>query len=116
MKRFAALANAGASHQMAMCAIGRELRKRGHQFLLLGTEFQAKQLRLSDIPFQILGRGGKDPVQQYFDLSIQKNFHTAGKWRGPLHGIPWGGKDLRFRLGQALLPCLDVSSDFIASR
>ncbi len=56
---------------MAMCAIGRELRKRGHQFLLLGTEFQAKQLRLSDIPFQILGRGRKDPVQRYFERVLQ---------------------------------------------
>jgi zeaxanthin glucosyltransferase len=66
MTRFAAVANAGASHQMAMCAIGRELQKLGHEFLLLGTKFQAKQLRVSDIPFQLIGSGRHDPVEEYF--------------------------------------------------
>jgi zeaxanthin glucosyltransferase len=65
MKRFAAVANAGASHQMAMCAIGRELQRRGHEFLLLGTKFQLKQLRLSDIPFEVIGATRNDPVEGY---------------------------------------------------
>src|SRR5438309_7789855 len=65
MKRFAAVANAGASHQMAMCAIGRELQRRGHEFLLLGTTFQSQQLKLSDIPFKVIGANRKDPVESY---------------------------------------------------
>ena len=70
--RIAAIANAGASHQMTMCAIGRELQNRGHEFLLLGTEFQAKQLKVADIPFELLGVGGKDPAQHYFRRAMQR--------------------------------------------
>ena len=65
MKRFAAVPNAGVSHQMTMSAIGRELQKLGHEFLLIGTAFQSNQLRLSDIPFQVVGGKRKDPAQEY---------------------------------------------------
>jgi UDP:flavonoid glycosyltransferase YjiC (YdhE family) len=51
---------------MAMCAIGRELVKRGHDFLLIGTPIQATQLRLTDIRFRVVGGTGNDPVAAYF--------------------------------------------------
>src|SRR5258707_7369008 len=63
--RFAGVSGGG-SHQMAMSAIGRELQKKGHEFLLLDTSFQAKQLQLSDIPFHVIGGNRIDPVQQYY--------------------------------------------------
>ncbi len=70
--RIAAIANAGASHQMTMCAIGRELQQRGHEFFLLGTKFQARQMKLADIPFEILGTGRSDPPQRYFERAAQE--------------------------------------------
>jgi zeaxanthin glucosyltransferase len=71
--KIAAMANAGASHQMTMCAIGRELRRRGHGFTLLGTAFQARQLKVPDIPFELLGAGRKDPAQRYFDRAVRES-------------------------------------------
>jgi zeaxanthin glucosyltransferase len=66
--RIAAIANAGASHQMTMCAIGRELQQLGHEFILLGTEFQAEQLKLlPQIPFRLVGDGRRDPARRYVE-------------------------------------------------
>jgi zeaxanthin glucosyltransferase len=70
--KIAAIANAGASHQMTMCAIGRELQKRGHHFTLLGTEYQARQHKLADIPFARVGGGRRDPVQHYYERAKQE--------------------------------------------
>ena len=72
MKRFAAIANAGKSHQMAMRAIGRELRKQGHDLLLLGTEYQKTQFSSSDLPFLVVGSGSKDPVRRYFERAAEQ--------------------------------------------
>lgn len=65
--KIAAVANAGASHQMTMCAIGRELQKRGHEFILLGTRFQANQLKLRDVSFHVLRTDDKDPAERYVE-------------------------------------------------
>ncbi len=69
MKRFAAFANAGASHQMTMCAIGREIQKRGHDFRLFGTSFQAGQMRAPDIAFEVIGHERADPAERYFEAA-----------------------------------------------
>jgi zeaxanthin glucosyltransferase len=67
VKRIAAVANAGGSHLMAMCAIGRELQRRGHEFVLFGTPYQKKQLRVSGMPFRTIGDDGHDPVRSYVE-------------------------------------------------
>jgi len=71
--KVAAFANAGASHQMTMCAIGRELQRLDHEFVLLGTEYQGRQLTLPDIQFEKLGRTGQDPVERYYVRSKHEN-------------------------------------------
>lgn len=71
MKRVAAVANAGGSHLMAMCAIGRELQRRGHEFVLIGTPYQRSQLRIADIRFCPIGDDAHDPVRTYVEGARQ---------------------------------------------
>jgi zeaxanthin glucosyltransferase len=70
--KIAAIANAGASHQMTMCAIGRELQKQGHSFTILGTRFQSNQLKLPNIEFECLGAGRTDPVERYYQRAMRE--------------------------------------------
>lgn len=52
---------------MAMCAIGRELHRRGHEFVLFGTPYQARQLKVPDIRFHSIGSDEHDPVRTYVE-------------------------------------------------
>ena len=62
-KHFGGIANAGPSHVQAMCAIGAEIRRLGHNFTLLGVQSQVERAAGYGIPVHRLGN--YDPTVEY---------------------------------------------------